>query len=96
MPIPYVCSKCSRAGVKLWRQYQMFLNHVGLLCCDCAAKDQGKELVKLRADGSWGNPPSDQIGWFIPAVPTDDGSFWGYTSVPDERVRWWQKRPNRR
>jgi hypothetical protein len=36
----------------------------------------------------------DQIGWRVPAVPTEDGdSFWGYTSVPDEGCQWWYRLP---
>ncbi len=37
---------------------------------------------------------TDQIGWRIPAVPTEDGhSFWGYTSVPQSGCNWWYKLP---
>jgi hypothetical protein len=96
MTLVYECSSCKASGVKLWRQYQTFLDHIELLCCDCGAKDQGKELVDLQPDGSWGEMKSDQIGWLVPAVPTDHGTFWGYSSVPDEGVRWWRALPNRR
>lgn len=46
---------------------------------------------------------TDQIGWYIPAVPTigllpgwalhPDANFWGYTSVPPEAVAWWRAMP---
>ncbi len=91
----YTCARCKSSGVKLWRQYQTFLGHIELLCCDCGAKDQGKELVDLQPDGRWGERKSDQIGWLVPAVPTEDGSFWGYTSVPYQQVQWWRSLPNR-
>lgn len=95
MSSDYICARCKLAGVKLWRQYNTFLDHIELLCCDCGAKDQGKDLIDLQANGTWGDPNSDQIGGLIPAVPTGDGSFWGYSSVPDEAVRWWCELPNR-
>lgn len=93
----YECVRCKASGVKLWRQYQTMLDHIELLCCDCAAKDQGKQLVDLQPSGFWGEMQTDQIGWLVPAVPTEDGeTFWGYTSVPEDRVLWWRELPNRR
>ncbi len=29
----------------------------------------------------------------IPAVPDDDGGYWGYSSVPEEGCVWWRKLP---
>lgn len=84
---PYVCSKCGAKGVKLWRQYQTFLEHIDLLCFACSLVDQAKHLdFPMRGD---------QVGWLVPAVPTDDGTFWGYTSVPQDRVEWWKALPAR-
>jgi len=35
-----------------------------------------------------------QIGWRVPAIPTEDGdTFWGYTSVPQAGCDWWAKLP---
>ena len=31
----------------------------------------------------------------IPAVPDEDGDFWGYTAVPEERCKWWEELPTR-
>lgn len=37
---------------------------------------------------------SDQIGWRVPAVPTEENdTFWGYTSVPQAGCEWWYKLP---
>jgi len=37
---------------------------------------------------------TDQIGWRVPAVPTEDGgTFWGYTSVPQAGCDWWASLP---
>lgn len=93
-PPPYVCDACGAKGCKLWRPYQSF--HVELFCAWCATRDQNKP-GKIDADGFWHDDEieqkCDQIGWLVPAVPTDDGSFWGYTSVPMDRVAWWRALP---
>lgn len=83
VPKTYKCSKCGIRGVKLWRPYNSF--NIELLCAACAEIDQ-KKKVDLEK--------SDQIGWFIPAVPSEDGvGYWGYTSVPQAGVDWWKKLP---
>jgi len=81
----YKCGICGAIGVKLWRKYQTTLDNQTLACLSCSENEQGKKM----------KPGSDQIGWRIPAVPTDDGdSFWGYTSVPQEGVDWWKALPD--
>ncbi len=118
----YHCGKCGAQGVKLWREYQTFLNHQSLLCAVCACEEQnasqqvhghgktfsveqkanGKVCVtttyckerdpKLFAIFNGVDRGGDQIGWRIPAVPTEDGTtYWGYTSVPTEGVIWWER-----
>jgi hypothetical protein len=84
-------------GAKLWRQYQTFAHHIHLLCVDCAAKNQEMEILaredgKHEEDGLW----VDAIGWLVPAVPNEtEETFWGYTSVPEDRVVWWRNLPLR-
>jgi hypothetical protein len=91
MTIEYKCDDCGATGVKLWREYQTFLDHQTLRCIDCAQKDQKEEVEPLvRGRG-------DQIGWLVPAVPTVEmDTFWGYTSVPDNQVDWWWDLPLRK
>ncbi len=93
---PYVCSKCRSAGEKLWRQYGTFLNHIRLMCASCAIRSEGKDYV-VSQDGTratdHGHGRTDQIGWMIPAVPTEDGTFWGYTSIPQRAYEWWRELP---
>jgi len=37
---------------------------------------------------------SDQIGWRVLAVPTEEGdTFWGYTSIPKAGCAWWYNLP---
>jgi hypothetical protein len=95
VPSFYCCHNCKKRGVKLWRNY----NHTEpILCAHCAGRDQGKDISGLDQNGMRPDElvgMSDQIGWFIPAVPTEDGNgFWGYTSVPKEGVIWWRRLPN--
>lgn len=113
-PAEYHCGKCGTLGVKLWRDYQTFLNYQSLLCADCACAEQNNsERTFTVADGDGGRaivsatytpdkhglsgPGGDQIGWRVPAVPTQDGStYWSYTSVPDGGVAWWFSLPLRK
>lgn len=42
-----------------------------------------------------GGSKTDQIGWRIPAVPTEaNDTYWGYTSVPEPGVQWWKRLPS--
>lgn len=98
----YKCRSCGTQGVKLWRLYQTFSVKPKLLCCHCAAKDQGKDIEGIDADGCYQNKSkhskvtfhTDQIGWLVPAVPTEEGpAYWGYSSVPEAGVEWWRRLP---
>lgn len=31
----------------------------------------------------------------VPAVPNEEGLFWGYTAVPKEGCEWWEKLPTK-
>lgn len=85
-PPEYTCGDCGKGGVRLWREYQTFLDHQTLRCVACALANQKREADALH-DG-------DQIGWLVPAVPSEDGeTLWGYTSVPASGVDWWYALP---
>lgn len=93
---PYACGVCGANGVKLWRQYQWFADSIRLLCAPCALVDQ--KAQGPVDDGGWLHDASieqrtDQIGSLIPAVPAPSRTYWGYTSVPQERVEWWRALP---
>ena len=81
LPMAYRCLGCDAEGVKLWRDYQTFLNHQTLKCRACAQDECGAYLI------------NDQIGWRVPAVPDDTGTFWGYTTVPEGAAAWWRALP---
>ncbi len=94
---PYVCTECGVEGVKLWREYQTFADYTRLLCASCALADQ-KETGPVDDAGYRPHGQrigrTDQIGWFVPAVLDEEGtSFWGYTSVPQDRITWWRGLP---
>lgn len=97
-PDGYRCGTCGATGCKLWREYQTFLEHQSLSCCDCAGASQKKDVSAIDAAGNietdFGR--CDQIGWRVPAVPTEEGgTFWGYTSVPEAGCAWWKRLPTR-
>lgn len=92
-PDEYKCGECGATGCKLWREYQTFAPR--LLCAGCAMTDQ-KKTGSVDADGfrvyEYGR--TDQIGWYVPAVPDEEGiGYWGYTSVPSAGVAWWRALP---
>lgn len=100
MSVDYVCDSCGASGVKLWREYQTFADQTDLLCARCAGKAEGKDVSSIDADGRRESDVvegtrTDQIGWMVPAITTVEGdTFWGYTSVPPDRVSWWTALPS--
>lgn len=92
--IPYVCSECAAHGVKLWRQYQTFLSHITLKCRECSEIEQAPTLER-HGRLLEGRGESLEIGWRVPALPDDTGTFWGYCSAPKERWDWWKALPEK-
>ncbi|HVM76940.1 MAG TPA: hypothetical protein VMU07_02180, partial [Candidatus Paceibacterota bacterium] len=95
IPKDYKCGNCGATNCKLWREYQTC--NPQLLCALCAAIDQKKDISTIDSNGCRldDGMRSDQIGWYVPAVPTEDShTYWGYTSVPGPGCRWWQGLPS--
>jgi hypothetical protein len=83
--IKYVCSVCGAADCKLWREHQTVAP--ALYCVRCAEEHEDRRLT-------FGHGSTDQIGWLVPAVLDAEGkAFWGYSSVPQDRVEWWKALP---
>ncbi len=83
----YSCAECGATNVRLYREYQTFLNHQILRCRKCALINQNYEQPDSSSEHS---SSEHSIKWLVAAVPTEDGlSYWGYTSVPGEGVKWW-------
>lgn len=94
-PKEYVCAKCHGDKCKLWREYQTF--NPQLLCVLCAARDQTITIGKMTEAGRYAGKYgfTDQIGWYVPAIPDEEGAgYWGYTSVPEAGIKWWRALPN--
>lgn len=94
----YVCSSCGVSGCKLWRPYQTF--NIELLCATCASKKEEKDISTLDATGRYESDfgKTDQIGWYVPAVLSEDTTdkayvYWGYSAVPGPGVDWWRNLP---
>jgi len=86
VPKGYKCDGCGVYGVRLYRHYQTFLEHQVLRCRSCALESQ----KQTKPDSDY----EHSIGWMVAAVPTEDGTtYWGYTSVPQEGVEWWDRLP---
>lgn len=96
-PEGYECYRCHMTGVKLWREWNTFLDQQQLLCHDCihiVKKDQVERNKEMTE--TYRIPETDQLGGMAPAVPTEDGqTFWGYSSVPSAGVEWWKALPLR-
>lgn len=87
---PYRCHGCGAAYCKLWREYQTIASVTELRCANCVERDSGEnfECDDPRKMSS--------IGWYVAAVPTPEGdTYWGYTSVPEQALKWWYALPNR-
>jgi len=68
------------------------------MCAECAAKNQKIDISTMDENGmrlvEFGR--TDQIGWYIAAIPDEEGvGYWGYTSVPEEGIIWWKSLANK-
>ncbi|MDQ5883543.1 MAG: hypothetical protein QG654_457 [Patescibacteria group bacterium] len=97
VPPSYTCRNCGATNCKLWRDFQDPLEYQTLLCAKCAAREQGKDIASIDANGMRDSTVSgrtDQIGWRIPAVPTEsNNTFWEYNQCPQAGCEWWKKLP---
>ncbi len=85
----YRCRECGSTGCKLWRVGAS--SCIRLWCLPCAEEASNARLVI-------GHGGSDQLYngglGLVPAVPTPDGEeWWGYTSMPQDRLEWWLALP---
>jgi DNA-directed RNA polymerase subunit RPC12/RpoP len=96
VPTDYKCGTCGATNCKLWREYQTF--GPSLKCADCAAKEGGKDISDIDENGARSSDcgMTDQIGWYVPAIPDLEGDgWWGTTVVPGEGYEWWRKLPTK-
>lgn len=97
----YVCGTCGVRGVKLWRVAAS--SHIEGFCSMCGTAQAGLTDT-IGDDGRHTNSEyglTDQIyspdkgSGLVPWVVDNDGSTWGYTSVPQYAVDWWRNLPTR-
>lgn len=90
-PAPgYRCRECDATGCKLWRVGAS--SCIRLWCLPCAEKASNARLI-FGTQFSTDQLYNDGLN-LVPAVPSPDGEeWWGYTSVPEDRVEWWQALP---
>lgn len=84
----YKCTVCGIKNHKLWRKAAS--SYIELLCIRCIESCTTERLEV----GSF-LCTTDQIAGRVPAVPVDDSceDWYGYTSVPEDRVKWWKGLP---
>jgi len=92
----YSCGQCGADDCKLWRPASVFADAVELTCWECL-EAKGHQ-IKLHDEYS-----SDQIYTpeiestnYVPACPDLNGNWWGYTSVPQWWVEWWNTLPDKK
>jgi len=82
-PEGYVCDGCGKQGVRLWRSTVSVPK--GIYCKDCASgRSQGKGVDSF----------SFEIGYFVRAIPAEQGqSFLGIGSISPKAFDWWKSLP---
>jgi hypothetical protein len=94
VPAYYVCSTCAATGCKLWRKYQSI--SIELVCARCAAINQNISIEDINANGDREGVcgPTDQIGWYVPAVPVEgEIGYSGYPWPLQPGDEWWRRLP---
>jgi hypothetical protein len=84
----YKCSRCGAGNCKLWREAHTVAPK--LSCANCITYETGLAYNYVDPDGQFVHDvgASDTLGWYVPAVPTEDTeTYWGYSS-------WWRQLPN--
>ena len=99
-PKKYACGACGAKGIKLWRDVCCCASQVDLRCAscmNCGDVDEGGYFIHKQYGIKTDQCTTDELGSMVPAVPTEcEDTYWGYTSVPDDGVRWWRSLPNKK
>lgn len=96
-PPSYACTTCGKTGIKLWRSFQIVAAVGTLMCADDAAQDQGVDISSMGEDGWYAGKygTTNQISWYVPAIPRESHVFWGTSSAPLDTRTWWAGLPVR-
>jgi len=89
----YECHTCGSQNCKLWRESHCYSKDpIPLKCWKCL-EDFG-HTINLSLTDQVHDSELNDVNW-VPAVPYDEDSYWGYTSVPENRVQWWKNLPDK-
>ena len=96
----YICNGCGAFFVKLWRAFCS--DTIVLFCANCASKDQNEKIKKMDKKGchrNTSNKKTDQIGGFVPAIPTPDSTednleWQPFGAIPEKAYAWWRRLPS--
>ncbi|KND51901.1 MAG: hypothetical protein ABA06_01415 [Parcubacteria bacterium C7867-001] len=102
-PDDYRCCACGVFACKLWRDSTSKLQP-SILCCYCAGLEAEVSVDDINHEGMRASTTrngllTNQIGWYIPAVPVPDGSGYyddtsslhvGCSPVPKLALDWWK------
>ncbi|MCA9358044.1 hypothetical protein KC902_02160 [Candidatus Kaiserbacteria bacterium] len=100
-PNDYRCAHCEAGHPpkKLWRR----INKIPLVfaCATHAALFEGRTLEDFDqsgehtlTEGRFAGMRTSMIGYYVPAIPTEDGNYWPHNHTPDSALLWWQNLPN--
>lgn len=100
----YRCDICGATGVKLWREYNTLSDYTDLLCFTHTMEAVRNSRGFSGSTDLLGRPytPERSMLWNrVAAVPDNFAvcmtepidSYWGYTSVPQDGVEWWNALP---
>ena len=85
-PVGYTCSTCEKKGVKLWREYQTFLEHQSLSCADCALQRAARNNKDGRGARYEGPVSADgHVTVFFSTCGGGDGDAVGR---PTDQIGW--------
>lgn len=87
------CSICEKTGIKLWREYSSFQDHLSPTCFKCTIFEYPNfDIQKSRE--KFLEEKSDQLGDKLPYVTTDNGEYvYSYFSIPENSYNFWKNLP---
>lgn len=91
VPAPdwYRCDRCERQR-RLFRPYNWVRDDKIPLLCRKHTVSASKKVDPKFKDRHY----RYAVGGWVLAVPCENGAaFWGYTSIPEEGLKWWERLP---
>ncbi len=89
----YRCRKCGATGVKLWRKPLTSSSpDQDLFCVKCATQTQGLNMGSIKVDRAIASALGryDIIGFYVPAIPGENGDFQSCIYATEAGIMWWR------